>query len=165
MKTPGALVEASASVVPSVSVPVCVVESVSVPVCMVPSVVPVCVVSRCMFTSELKCVLRRTHAGSVRARERRCVPGATSVSVPPCLDETPSVSPSEEASPCLDETPSVTPCVEEPPCVDEPPSTSESPCASGVVASEPACVLPGTPCVKGAPQAEGPWVRVTRHGV
>ena len=60
------------------------------------------------------------------------------MSVPPCLDETPSASPSEEASPC----------------VDEPPSTSESPCASGVVASVPACVLPGTPCVKGAPQGE-----------
>ena len=40
------------------------------------------------------------------------------------------------------------------PCVDEPPSESESPCASGVVTGVPACVLPGTPCVKGAPQAE-----------
>ena len=78
--------------------------------------------SRCVFTSELKCVLRRTHAGSVRARERRCVRGATSV--------------------------------REAPCVSEPPDMSETPCASGVVASEPACVLPGTPCVKGAPQAE-----------
>ena len=29
---------------------------------------------------------------------------------------------------------------------------SETPCASGVVTSVPACVLPGTPCVKGAPQ-------------
>ena len=42
----------------------------------------------------------------------------------------------------------------EAPCVSEPPYMSETPCASGVVASEPACVLPGTPCVKGAPQAE-----------
>ena len=52
VKTPGALVEASVSVVPSVSVPVCVVESVvprvSVPVCVGASVVPVCVVSRCV---------------------------------------------------------------------------------------------------------------------
>ena len=47
MKTPGALVEASVSVVPRVSVPVCAVTGV----------VPVCVVSRCVFTSELKCVL------------------------------------------------------------------------------------------------------------
>ena len=38
------------------------------------------------------------------------------------------------------------------PCVDEPPSTEETPCASGVVASVPACVIPGTLCVKGAPQ-------------
>ena len=85
VKTPGALVEASESVVPrvsvpvcavngvsavpGVSVPVCVVESVSVPVCAVTSGVPVCVVSRCVFTSVLKCVLRRTHTGS----KRRCV--------------------------------------------------------------------------------------------
>ena len=65
-----------------------------------------------------------------------------------------------------------TPCVDEPPCVNEPPSTRETPCAtpcatlsatpsvseppcvSSVVASVPACVLPGTPCVKGAPQGE-----------
>ena len=40
------------------------------------------------------------------------------------------------------------------PCVDEPPSTSETPCASGVVTGVPACVLPGTPWVKGAPQGE-----------
>ena len=39
-----------------------------------------------------------------------------------------------------------------PPCMDETPS--ETPCASGVVTSVPECVLPGTPCVKGAPQAE-----------
>ena len=42
VKTPGALVEASVSVVPGVSVPVWVVESVSVPVSTVASVVPVC---------------------------------------------------------------------------------------------------------------------------
>ena len=40
------------------------------------------------------------------------------------------------------------------PCMDETPGMSEAPYASGVVASVPACVLPGTPCVKGAPQAE-----------
>ena len=49
---------------------------------------------------------------------------------------------------------SATPCVDESPCVDEPPSENESPCASGVVASVPACVLPGTPCEKGALQGE-----------
>ena len=66
METPGALVEASESVVPGECVPVCVVES-SVPVCAVASVVPVCVVSRCVFTSVFECVLRRTHSGSRRA--------------------------------------------------------------------------------------------------
>ena len=37
-----------------------------------------------------------------------------------------------------------------PPCMDE------TPCVSGVVTSVPECVLPSTPCVKGAPQAEEP---------
>ena len=32
------------------------------------------------------------------------------------------------------------------------PCMSEPPCASGVFMSVPACVIPGTPCVKGAPQ-------------
>ena len=95
IKTPGALVEASVSDVPRVSVPVCAesgvraTPSVSVPVCAVASVVPVCVVSRCVFTSVAKCVLRRTHAGSVRARERRCVRGAASVSETPSEEEPP----------------------------------------------------------------------------
>ena len=44
------------------------------------------------------------------------------------------------------ETPSATP--------SETPRTNKPPCASGVVASVPACMLPGTPCVKGAPQGE-----------
>ena len=131
MKTPGALVEASESVVPSVNVPVCAVNGaratprVSVPVCTVTSVVPVCVVSRCVFTSKFKCMLRRTHTGS----ERACV---------------------KEPS-CVSKTPRETPCVKEPPCAT--PGMSEVPCASGVVMGVPACVLPGTPCVKGAPQS------------
>ena len=118
MKTPGALVEASVSDVPRVNVPVCAVNgvratpSVSVPVCAVTSVVPVCVVSRCVYTSVFKCVLRRTRSTG----ERRCVRGASSVSATDRVKETL--------------------------------------CASGVVTSVPACVLPGTPCVKGAPQAE-----------
>ena len=84
MKAPGALVEAR---IPSVSV-------------------PACVVSRCMYTSVAKCVLRRTHRASERV------------------------------------------CAKEPPCM------RETPCASGVVTSVPECVLPGTPCGKGAPQGE-----------
>ena len=46
------------------------------------------------------------------------------------------------------------PCASESPCEEETPSESETPCASGVLASVPACVLPGTPCVKGEPQEE-----------
>ena len=38
--------------------------------------------------------------------------------------------------------------------VSETPCMEEAPCVSGVVASVPECVLPGTPCVKGAPQPE-----------
>ena len=44
------------------------------------------------------------------------------------------------------------PGVNVPVCVMK--GVSETPCASGVVASVPECVLPSTPCVKGAPQAE-----------
>ena len=86
------------------------------------SVVPVCVVSRCVFTSVFKCVLRRTHSVGTRAG----------------MKETPCVE--------------ATPCVSEAPCVSEPPGMSEPPCVSGVFVSVPECVLPGTPCVKGAPQ-------------
>ena len=156
MKTPGALVEASVSVVPSVSVPVCVVESVvprvSVPVCVVASVVPVCVVSRCVFTSKLKCVLRRTHTGSVRvcAKAPSCGSAPTSVPEPPSVEETPCASPCMEEPSCMSVTPCATPS--DSPCMDEPLSVNEAPCASGVFTSVPACVLPGTPCVKGAPQ-------------
>ena len=134
IETPGALVVAR---IPRVCVPVCVVASV-VPV----SVVPVCVVSRCVYTSVWKCVLRRTHTGSKRA----CVRATPSET--PCADETLSEPPCATVPPCMRETL----CV--PTCVSKTPGMSEAPCASGVVASVPACVLPGTPCVKGAPQGE-----------
>ena len=78
----------------------------------------------CVFTSVLKCVLQRTHSGSVRACAK----------APSCMDETP--------------------CVKETPSASETPCMEATPCASGVVASVPECVLPGTPCVEGAPQAE-----------
>ena len=44
--------------------------------------------------------------------------------------------------------------MDEPPCANEPPCMSETPCASSVITSVPECVLPGTPCVEGAPQGE-----------
>ena len=55
-----------------------------------------------------------------------------------------------------------TPCARAPSCVSATlsvgmsatPGMSEPPCVSGVVTSVPECVLPGTPCVKGAPQVE-----------
>ena len=54
---------------------------------------------------------------------------------------------------------SETPCVEATPCVDE------TPCVSGVFASVPECVLPSTPCVKGAPQPETARVCEPPRGV
>ena len=47
---------------------------------------------------------------------------------------------------------SATPCARETPRMSEPPCASEPLCASGVLTSVPECVLPGMPCVKGAPQ-------------
>ena len=40
-----------------------------------------------------------------------------------------------------------------------------TPCVSGVFASVPECVLPSTPCVKGAPQAEEAACANSRVGV
>ena len=57
-----------------------------------------------------------------------------------------------QSPPRVEATPCATP--RETPGVDEPPSMCEPPCASGVVMGVPACVLPGTPCVQGAPQGE-----------
>ena len=83
--------------------------------------------SRCVYTSAWKCVLRRTHTGSKRA----------------CVRATPSASPSEEASPCVDEPPSTSesPCASGvvasvpacvllgTPCVKGAPQVKETTCA------------------------------------
>ena len=58
---------------------------------------------------------------------------------------------------------SVIPCMEETPCATETPCVDETPCVSGVVASVPECVLPSTPCVKVAPQAEEAAGAKERH--
>ena len=53
-------------------------------VARIPSViVPVCVVSRCVYTSVLKCVLRRTHSVRARAcaKETPCVRPPQSITV------------------------------------------------------------------------------------
>ena len=115
-----------------------------VPVVIVPRVnVPVCV-----YTSVLKCVLQRTHSTSVRA----CAKAPSCMEETPCLDETPSETPCVPEPSCVRATPCATeaPSVDETPCARETPSASETPCASGGVTSVPECVLPGTPCVKGA---------------
>ena len=46
----------------------------------------------------------------------------------------------------------IVPSLNVPVCVVK--DVDETPCVSGVVTSVPECLLPGTPCVKGAPQAE-----------
>ena len=88
-------------------------------VALIPSVnVPVCVVSRCVFTCVAKCVLQRTHSGGDRlcVRKSACVGEIASVSKKVCVTETPCVK--------------------------------ETPCVSGVVASVPKCVPSSTPCMK-----------------
>ena len=82
--------------------------------------------------------------------------------IPVCVVKGVSENPCVEVTPCMSETPRVeeavcareTARVCEPPCVKETPSVEETPCVSGVVTSVPECVLPSTPCVKGAPQPE-----------
>ena len=128
------------------------IPGVSVPVCVVTSVLPVCVVSTCVYTSVAKCVLQRTHS----AGEMRCVRGATSVSAPPCMNETPSASetpcvsvpecvlpsatcvkgaPQVNETTCAPETACVCeqPCGSEARCVNETPRVSSPVCVSGMV--------------------------------
>ena len=82
---------------------------------VVTSVAPVCVVSRCVYTSVTKCVLQRTHSVGARA----CVTET------PCVEATPCVSGVVASVPgCV--LPS-TPCVSEAPCVDEAPCMEETP--------------------------------------
>ena len=128
--------------------------------------VPVCVVSRCVFTSVAKCVLQRTHS----AGERRCVRGTTRESEKACVDETPGMSgaprveeaacvretaraceqPCGSEARCVRETPrvSVPACVEEKVCVKETPCVSGTTCASEIArVSERSCVTE-TACVR-----------------
>ena len=115
----------------------------------IPSVVvPVCVVSRCVYTSVVKCVLQRAHSVGARA----CVRATTCVDETPSMKETPCVSGVVSSVPkCV--LPS-TPCVDEAPCVSETPRVSVPACVSSMVcvkemvrASEAWCVR-GTACVR-----------------
>ena len=77
-------------------------------------------------------------------------PGALEVTRIPSVNVPVCAVKGVRETPCVSETP----CMEEAPCVSETPCMEATPCVSGVVASEPGCVLPGTPCVEGAPQVE-----------
>ena len=123
-----------------------------------PSVnVPVCVVSKCVYTSVFKCVLQRTHS----AGERRCVRGATRVSVPPCMDETPCV----EETPCVSGVVASVPgCVlpstlcmsEQPVCVDEAPRVREAPRVSGATCAPETARVCEQPCGSETPRVSAP---------
>ena len=112
-------------------------------VARIPSVnVPVCVVSRCVFTSVAKCVLQCTHSVGERlcVRKTACVEEIASVSEKVCVTETPCM----KEAPCEEETPRVkgTACVSKKVCV------SGRPCASGTTcASKMACVSE-RPCAR-----------------
>ena len=69
---------------------------------VVTSVVPVCVVPVCVFTSVAKCVLQRAHS----VGERRCVKGTACVSNMVCVvASVPKCVPS--STPCVEEAPRV----------------------------------------------------------
>ena len=110
----------------------------------------------CVFTSVLKCVLRRTHSVRVRAcaKETPCVDETLGMSENPCVEATPCVSGVVASVPgCV--LPS-TPCVSEGVCVVEAPCMSETPRVSA-----PACVS-GMVCVKETARvSERPSVRET----
>jgi len=107
------------------------------------SVVPVCVVLKCVHTSVAKCVLQRTYS----AGERRCVRGTTSENEKACVDETPGMSETpgvKEETPCVRETP----CVSGSPCMSETPRVSVTACVSGMVRVSEAWCVRETACVR-----------------
>ena len=90
-----------------------------------PSVIaPVCVVSKCVFTSVAKCVLRCTHSVGARA----CVRATACVDEAPSMDETPSIT----ETPCVSGVVASVPgCVlPSTPCVKGAPRVEEATCAS-----------------------------------
>jgi len=106
-------------------------------VARIPSVnVPVCVVSKCVFTSVAKCVLKITHSVSERlcVKQTARVGEIASLSEKVCVDETPCM----KGTPYANETPRVkeTACVREKVCV------TGTACVSGMVCvGEMACVV------------------------
>ena len=95
-------------------------------------VVPVCVVSKCVYTSVVKCVLQRAHSVGARV----------------CVEATPCVSGVVASVPgCM--LPS-TPCVTEAPCVDEAPCMEETTCVSGTTCAREVARVSEQPCVSEA---------------
>ena len=122
-------------------------------------VVPACVVSRCVYTSVVKCVLQRAHSVGARA----CVRATAYVTETPCVDETPGV----EETPCVSGVvASVPKCVlPSTRCVEEAPRVNETPCVSGTTcAPEMACVSE-RPCVRGTACVRSLYVREMTVGM
>ena len=131
-------------------------------------IVPVCVVSTCVYTSVAKCVLQCTHSGSARA----CVRATPCAKETPCVEETPCVSgvvtsvpgcvlPS---TPCVKGAPLVSgaACVQETARVCEQPCGSEAQCVSETPrVSAPACVSVMVCVSETARVSERPSVRKT----
>ena len=117
-------------------------------------IVPVCVVSKCVYTSMVKCVLQRAHRVGARAcvRATPCAKETLGMSETPCVEATPCVSGMVASvpgcmlpsTPCVSETlrVSVPACVSGMVCVKETARVCEQPCGS-----EARCVR-GTACVR-----------------
>ena len=127
---------------------------------VVTSMVPVCVVSKGVYTSVTKCVLQRAHSVGARVcvRVAACVKETPRVKEAPCVSGVVASVPKcvLPSTPCVEEAPRVneTPCVEGMTCVSETHCASGRPCVSGttcaremVRVSEARCVR-GTECVR-----------------
>ena len=150
-------------------------------VARVPSVVvPVRVVSKCVYTSVVKCVLKSAHS----VGERRCVKGTAcvrkmarvgeiaSMSEKVGVDGTPGVSetPCVDEAACVSEIASVSEkvCVTETPSMKETPGVEETPSVKGTACVSKRVCVSGRPCVSGttcvsemARVSERPCVRET----
>ena len=109
---------------------------------VVTSVVPVCVVPVCVFTSVTKCVLQRAHSVGARA----CVRATACVTETPCVEETPGVSGVAASvpkcvlpsTPCVKEAPRVkgATCARKMARVSERPSVRETACVRSLCVKE-----------------------------
>ena len=133
---------------------------------VVMSVVPVCVVSKCVYTSVAKCVLQRTHSVGARActRATACMDEAPCVNETPCVEATPCVSGVVVSVPgcvlpstlCEEEAPRVKEavCVSETVCMKETPRVSVPTCVSSMACVKKKVHVSEARCVSGTA-----WVR------